>query len=215
MINRNHPLTETDAAELWDTHAGDTVPWDDWYGGSRRALTSLLRAAFDAGQKYQDDLEDSTIRDIMQDIHSLRMERDDAIARAERAEDKLADSVHVDEAARRVEAAREQAWDEAARKALDGGWIDSEDYADLRAWNPHRPAQPLPPERDGVILVPADGHESITTTDGQEFSRLTYTTMKSIWYGPNIAAGVGDSVIQTTSPGRLTPGTWKVADDPR
>ena len=48
----DHPLTETAAAELWDTHAGDTVPWDDWYGGSRRALTSLLRAAFDAGSAH-------------------------------------------------------------------------------------------------------------------------------------------------------------------
>lgn len=78
MIDRNHPLTETDAAELWDTHAGDTVPWDDWYGGSRRALTSLLRAAFDAGQKYQDDLEDDTIHSIMKDVHHLRVERDAA-----------------------------------------------------------------------------------------------------------------------------------------
>ena len=74
----DHPLTETAAAELWDTHAGDTVPWDDWYGGSRRALTSLLRAAFDAGQKYQDDLEDDTIRNIMKDVHHLRVERDTA-----------------------------------------------------------------------------------------------------------------------------------------
>ena len=52
MTDRNHPLTETDAAELWDTHVGDTVPWDDWYGGSRRALTSLLRVAFDAGSVH-------------------------------------------------------------------------------------------------------------------------------------------------------------------
>lgn len=49
----DHPLTETDAAEMWDEHAGDTVPWDDWYGGSRRALTALLRAAFDAGRKHE------------------------------------------------------------------------------------------------------------------------------------------------------------------
>ncbi len=84
-----------------------------------------------------------------------------------------------------------------------------------RAANPHRPAQPLPPERDGVVLVPADGHESITTTEGQKFSRLTFTTKQSIWYGPNLAAQLGDWVIQTTSPGRLTPGTWRTADDPR
>ena len=49
----DHPLTETAAAELWDTHAGDTVPWEDWYGGSRRALTSMLRAAFDAGRAHE------------------------------------------------------------------------------------------------------------------------------------------------------------------
>ena len=81
-----------------------------------------------------------------------------------------------------------------------------------RAANPHRPAQPLPPERDGVVLVPADGHESITTTEGQKFSRLTFTTKQSIWYGPNLAARLGDLVIQTTSRSRLIPGTWK-ADD--
>ena len=78
MNDRNHPLTESAAAELWDTHAADTVPWDDWYGGSRRALTAMLRAAFDAGQKYQDGLEDDTIRNIMQDVHHLRVERDTA-----------------------------------------------------------------------------------------------------------------------------------------
>lgn len=49
----DHPLTETAAAELWDTHAADTVPWDDWYGGSRRALTAMLRAAFDAGREHE------------------------------------------------------------------------------------------------------------------------------------------------------------------
>ena len=53
MSTTQHPLTETAAAELWDTHAGDTVPWEDWYGGSRRALTSLLRAAFNAGREHE------------------------------------------------------------------------------------------------------------------------------------------------------------------
>ena len=76
--NNIHPLTEDRAAELWDAHAGGTVPWGDWFGGSSRALISLLRAAFDAGQKYQDDLEDDTIRNIMKDVHHLRVERDTA-----------------------------------------------------------------------------------------------------------------------------------------
>ena len=78
-------------------------------------------------------------------------------------------------------------------------------------WYFRRPVQELPPERDGVVLVPADGHKAITTTDGQEFSRLTFTTKQSLWYGPNLAARPGDWVIQTTAPGRLTPGTWKEA----
>ena len=82
---------------------------------------------------------------------------------------------------------------------------------DLRhgTWYVRRPIQELPPERDGVVLVAADGHESITTTDGQEFSRLTYSKELSKWYGPNLAQ-LGEYVIQTTSLSLLTPGTWKV-----
>ena len=110
-----------------------------------------------------------------------------------------------------LRAAREQGWDQATR------WIDSYQggpngrTTSARSANPYRPVQELPPERDGVVLVPADGHESITTTDGQEFSRLTFTTKQSIWYGPNLAAQLGDLVIQTTVADRLTPGTWRAA----
>ena len=107
----DHPLTETAAAELWDTHAGDTVPWDDWYGGSRRALTSLLRAAFDAGQKYQDGLKDDTIRNIMQDVHHLRVERDAAIAR------EAMQNMRESEQGRELMA---EAWDQ--------GWRDRRQY---------------------------------------------------------------------------------------
>ena len=67
-----------------------------------------------------------------------------------------------------------------------------------------------PPEYDGAVLIPADGCRAITTTAGQEFCRLTFTTKQSIWYGPNLAARPGDWVIQTTSPSRLILGTWKV-----
>ena len=77
-------------------------------------------------------------------------------------------------------------------------------------WYVRRAVQEPPTEHDGAVLVPADGHESITTTEGQEFSRLTFTTKQSIWYGPNLAAQPGEWVIQTTSPSRLIPGTWKV-----
>ena len=127
----DHPLTETAAAKLWDTHVGDTVPWEDWYGGSRRALTSLLRAAFDAGQKYQDDLEDDTIRNIMKDVHHLRVERDTAdnvvadltakVARVEALADRLDNEADY-------EASRGDTWDATCiraearriRRALNG-----------------------------------------------------------------------------------------------
>ena len=79
-------------------------------------------------------------------------------------------------------------------------------------WYVRHAAPEPPPERDVVVLVPADGHESITTTKGQEFARLTFTTKQDLWYGPNLAARPGDWVIQTTSLSRLTPGTWKVEE---
>ena len=82
---------------------------------------------------------------------------------------------------------------------------------DLGTWWVRHAVQPLPPERDGVVLVAADGHESITTTDGQEFSRLIYSKELSKWYGPNLAQ-LGEYVIQATSLSRLIPGTWKVDD---
>lgn len=119
------------------------------------------------------------------------------------------DYVHVDEAARRVEAAREQGWDEATL------WIDSYQggpngrTSSARSANPYRPVQELPAEYDGAVLVPAERCEAITTTEGQEFARLTFTTKQDLWYGPNLAARPGDWVIQTTVADRLTPGTWR------
>ena len=84
----DHPLTEGHA---WDIYS-DAHPVD------------ALRAAFDAGQKYQDDLEDDTIRNIMKDVHHLRVERD------------TADNAVADLTAKveRVEALAET-WEEAAR----------------------------------------------------------------------------------------------------
>ena len=127
----DHPLTETAAAELWDTHVGDTVPWEDWYGGSRRALTSLLRAAFDAGQKYQDDLEDDTIRNIMQDVHHLRVERDAAIAR------EAMQNMRESEQGRELMA---EAWDQ--------GWRDRRQYDQDIDWRTI-PVTDTNPYRDG------------------------------------------------------------------
>lgn len=113
-----------------------------------------------------------------------------------------------DEDALRV--ARGQGWDEAARKAMDGGWIDSGDYADLRAWNPYRPAQELPMEM-GAVIVPADGHDCIEAAD----SGVVWRTREAVlgpdgrWRGV-WRADSGPVVISSVSQARITPGTWKV-----
>lgn len=186
----DHPMTEERAAELWDAHAGSTVPWRDWYGGSRRALTSMLRAAFDAGRDHE-RAEDGRPWEPLND-------------RPLRAGDEVRQEMNGVTTIAVVGSVDKDGDPWTTEHRLIGVLEDG-------AWYVRRAAQEPPPERDGVVLVPADGHKAITTSDGREFSRLTFTTKQSIWYGPNLAARPGDWVIQTTSPGRLTPDTWKVA----
>lgn len=184
--NNTHPLTEDRAADLWDKYAGNTVAWDDWYGGSQRALTSLLRAAFDEG------------------CTEWKANAEAAAERAERAEDRLADSVHVDEAARRVEAAREQGWDDAAQHIYNKGW---EGVTALRKANPHRPAPELPTE-DGAVIVPADGRKFIEQVgDCANYRRLTYDAASGRWIGWDTLNHEADALF----PKHITPGTWRAA----
>ena len=202
--NNTRRLTETAAAEMYGTdEEGHTLY--AWRNPERAWVVRAMGAAFDAGQKYQDDLEDSTIRDVMQDVHHLRVERDDAIARAERAEDLLADAVHVDEAARRVEAARGQGWDDAADWVKQREvWTDEE----LRAANPHRPAPALPTE-DGAVIVPAEGFEFIWVEGGRYFDRLTYSSRTRRWYGVAINGGPAWASFWYGDPETITTGTWR------
>lgn len=95
------------------------------------------------------------------------------------------------------------------RTGDDGLITDGEDDATLTI---RRPAPDLPPERDGVVLVPADGHKTITTADGKTFSRLTFSAKWSVWYGPGPTARPGDYAIQVTTASRLNHGTWKVEE---
>ena len=176
--NNAHPLTEVRAAELWDAHVPLVLNFRVWTWGDRNGILDALRAAYNAGRA------------------EWKANAEAAAERAERAEDRLADSVHVDEAARRVEAAREQAWNDAAdwvkrREA----WTDEE----LRAANPHRPAPALPTE-DGAVIVPADGYEYIETSIG-----LSYYVM--IHAGDGWWRG-GAGVVASKD---IVPGTWKLA----
>lgn len=91
----DHPLTEAAAAELWDKHAADTVPWEDWYGGSRRALTALLRAAFDAGRKYGRAAADAIVDALTARLDAERFDHANTAATVKRVE-ALADDMDHD-----------------------------------------------------------------------------------------------------------------------
>ena len=108
------------------------------------------------------------------------------------------DYVHVDEAATRVEAAREQGWDDAAQHIYNKGW---EGVTALRKANPHRPAPELPTE-DGAVIIPADGHDYIEIRAGKKSRRLTWDADAFVWY----------DAYGTYLGTDITPGTWKVDD---
>lgn len=116
------------------------------------------------------------------------------------------DYVHVDEAATRVEAAREQGWDDAAQHIYNKGW---EGVAALRKANPHRPAPELPTE-DGAVIVPADGHEYIeAVVNGHTYyareAMLINGLWRAVWRTPHCF-----QVSYSVLPWKITPGTWKV-----
>ena len=117
------------------------------------------------------------------------------------------DYVHVDEAATRVEAAREQGWDDAAQHIYNKGW---EGVAALRKANPHRPAQELPTE-NGAVIVPADGHEYIEAACfGVVWrAREAVLGLDGRWHGV-WRRGAGVAAVGSVSPGRITPGIWKL-----
>lgn len=139
-----------------------------------------------------------------------------AAERAERAEDRLADSVHVDEAARRVEAAREQALDEGWNEGWNGaanalGRIGFRHLTPtIRDANPYRPAPALPTE-DGAVIVPAEGHEFIEATICGEthYARAALRSWVGDWYA---AWRAGERKCGLAASGDITPGTWRVAD---
>lgn len=118
------------------------------------------------------------------------------------------DYVHVDEAATRVEAAREQGWDDAAQHIYNKGW---EGVTALRKANPHRPAPALPTE-DGAVIVPAEDFEFIWAGYGRYFDRLTYSGRTRRWYGVAVGGGPTWAAFWYGDPEAITPGTWKVAD---
>lgn len=188
----DHPLTEDRAAELWDTHAADTVPWDDWYSGSRRVLTSMLRAAFDAGREHErtptegdrpwEPLNGRPVRvgdEVRQDLHGLT---------------RIAVVSRVD--------ADGTAW------TAEGGFIGS---IDVGTWY----VRPAPtrelPTTPRTVIVPADGREYIEA----EVDGIVWRTREAIlglhrrWHGVWRAGRVA---VGSTSSDSITLDTWKEDD---
>ena len=117
------------------------------------------------------------------------------------------DYVHVDEAAARVEAAREQGWDDAAQHIYNKGW---EGVTALRKANPHRPAPTLP-TNPATVIVTNDGCEYIEAV----VSGVVWRTREAIlssdgrWHGVWRAGSVA---VGSTSADSITLDTCKVDD---
>ena len=191
MSTTQHPLTEAAAVEMWDASpCPEGYEFRGMLTVEQDATLYAMRAAFDAGREHE-----RTNLDAARPWEPLN-----------------GDPVRVgDEVRQELNGVTTIAV--VGRVDVEGDPWTTEDrfigVIDEGTWYVRRAVQELPPERDGVVLVPADGHESITTTDGQAFSRLTYSKELSKWYGPNLAQ-LGEYVIQTTVTSRLNHDTWKV-----
>ena len=207
----DRPLTEYRAAELWDEHVPPSLNFQGWALGDRIVILAALRATFDAGQKYQDGLEDDTIHSIMQDVHRLRVERDAAIDRP--WEPLNGGRVYVGDEVRRdhsgitsiavvgrVDKHRDP-W------TAEGGLIGPLVYG---TWYVRRPVQELP-TKPGTVIVPAEGHEYIEAEVGGIAHRAREAVLgaNGWWYGAWRKAE-GDGLLSAMFPEHISAPTWKV-----
>ena len=119
------------------------------------------------------------------------------------------DYVHVDEAATRVEAAREQGWDDASQHIYNKGW---QGVTALRRANPHRTVPELP-TKCGTVIVANDGHKFIKAeVDGiAHRAREAVLGANGWWYGAWRKAE-GDGLLSAMFPKHISAPTWKVDD---
>lgn len=189
----DHPLTEDRAAELWDTHAADTVPWDDWYSGSRRVLTSMLRAAFDAGREHE--------RTNPEDDRPWEPLNGRPVRVGEEVRGDLNGVTRI-AVVSRVDADG-TAW------TAEGGYIGS---LGLGTWYVRRVAPELP-TKCGTVIVANDGHKFIKAeVDGiAHRAREAVLGANGWWYGAWRKAE-GDGLLSAMFPEHISAPTWKVDD---
>ena len=192
MSTTQHPLTETAAAELWDTHAGDTVPWEDWYGGSRRALTSLLRAAFNAGREHE--------RTTPEDDRPWEpLGESDQVC--------VGDEVKWDYYGLAMTATVARVDKTGSLYTATGLHVG---VRSVGTWHVRRVAPELP-TKCGTVIVANDGHKFIKAeVDGiAHRAREAVLGANGWWYGAWRKAE-GDGLLSAMFPEHISAPTWKV-----
>ena len=187
MIDRNHPLTEERAAELWDAHVPLVLNFQVWTWGDRLGILDAMRAAFDAGRKYGrtnttaarpwEPLDGPLYvgDEVRQEGHGLTMTA--VVGRMDGYGDP---------------------W--TAEGALIG-------LLRHGTWYVRRAAQPEPPTRNGTVLIPAEGLDVIESKAPGERAGAEHFVLRlwdGLWYGDDASEGIPAA--------HITPGTWEVGN---
>lgn len=190
----DHPLTETDAAEMWDEHhvpASPILRWALAHESERKATLALLRAAFDAGREHErTNTEDPRPWEPLNEGDPLNV---------------------GDEVRQELNGVTTAAF--VGRVDGDGdpwtaeGVLIGQLY--IGTWYVRRAVQELPTQ-GGTVLIPADGREYIEMeVEGQtHYARealLANGRWNAIW-----RTDTRERVRYSAHPEEITPGTWKV-----
>lgn len=191
----DHPLTETDAAEMWDEHhvpASPILRWALAHESEREATLALLRAAFDAGREHEHtNTEDPRPWEPLNEGDPLNVGDE---ARQDRY------GLTITGVVARVDGSGDP-W------TAEGAFIGLRRYG---TWYVRRTVPELP-TTPGIPIVANDGHESIEAV----FSGVVWRTSEAVLGLAGLWHGVwrsGRSVVGSVSPELITPGTWKVDD---
>ena len=190
----DHPLTETDAAELWDAHRSPNAsPFHEQGSLYVRSQTAMLRAAFDAGREHE------------------RTNPDD-----DRPWEPLNGPVRVGDEVRRDHRGTTTIGF-VGRVGLNGALWTTEDAPigrpDIGTWYVRRTVQE-PPTTSCAVIVTADGRKYIEATAGGAvwYANEAVLGPDNRWHGV-WRTDSGRVTISSVSPGDITPDTWNVEEE--
>ena len=188
--NIAHPLTEDRVAELWDEHVPLVLNFQVWTWGDRLGILDAMCAAHDAGRAYEREHADDGWEPLNED-----------------------DPLNVGDEVRRV-LNRITTTAVVASVDEDGNpWAVGASVIGIRrygTWYVRRAAQELP-TASCTVIIPADGRKRVEAK-----ANIVWYANEAVLGPDNRWHGVWrtDSglAISSVSPGEITPGTWKVAD---